>query len=81
VKLETVTGDVIQLSEWSGYSLNYVMECGKDWVADVSIADGGKPENYRKARVFTSKNPGVANLMRLAHERRGLVIKSISGAC
>lgn len=76
VKITTVTGEIIKLSRWAGYSLNYVIECGQDWVADVSVVDGAKPENYRKARVFVSKNSGVANLMRLAHERRALVIKS-----
>jgi hypothetical protein len=77
VKLETVTGEIVTLSEWAGYSLNYVIECGRDWVADISIVDGAKPENYRKARVFASKNPGVENLMRLAHSRGDLVIKAV----
>lgn len=79
VKLKTVTGETILLSEWAGYSLDYVIECGQDWVADVSVTDGAKPENYRKARVFVSKNSGVSNLMRLAHERGELVIKSANG--
>jgi hypothetical protein len=79
VKLLTVTGEIIRLSRWAGCSLNYVIECGQDWVADVSLTDGVKPENHRKARVFASQNSGVANLMRLAHERRQLVIKSPNG--
>lgn len=77
MKLETVTGEIIKLSKRAGYSLNYVMECGRDWVADISIVDGVKLENHRKARVFASKNPGVANLMRLAHERGALMIKTV----
>ena len=77
MKLTTVTGETIKLSKWAGYSLNYVMECGSDWIADISITDGAKPENYRKVRVFVSKNPGVENLMRLAHSRGDLVIKAV----
>ena len=76
MKITTVTGEIIKLSRWAGCSLNYVIECGQDWVADVSVTDGARPQNYRKARVFVSKNSGVANLMRLAHERRELIIKS-----
>ena len=79
MQLESVTGEIIELSEWGGYSLNYVIECGQDWVADVSIADGEKPENARKARLFVSKNPGVQLLMQLAHERGELAIKSVNG--
>ena len=77
MKIETVTGETIKLSKWAGYSLNYVMECGRDLVADISITDGSKPENHRKARVFASKNPGVANLIQLAHKRGALSIKSV----
>ena len=79
MKITTVTGEIIKLSRWAGCSLNYVIECGQDWVADVSVTDGARPENYRKARVFVSKNSGVANLMRLAQERRQLIIKSPNG--
>ena len=78
MKLQTVTGEIIKLSKWSGYSLNYVIECGKDWIADVSICDGGKPTNTRRhARVFASQNSGVENLMALAHARGELVIKHV----
>ena len=77
MKLEMVTGETIKLSKWAGYSLNYVMECGRDLVADINITDAVKPENYRKARVFVSKNPGVANLIQLADERGALLIKSV----
>jgi hypothetical protein len=75
MKIETVTGETIKLSRWAGYSLNYVLDCGRDLIADISITDGSKPENHRKARVFASKNLGVANLIRLAHERGALLIK------
>jgi hypothetical protein len=77
MKLEMVTGETINLSKWASYSLNYVMECGRDLVADISITDGSKPENHRKARVFASKNPGVANLIQLATESGTLSIKSV----
>lgn len=77
MKLEMVTGETIKLSKWAGYSLNYVIECGRDLVADINITDGSKPENCRKARVFVSKNPGVGNLIQLAAERGALSIKSV----
>lgn len=79
MKLETVTGETIDLGEWAGYSLNFVTECGRDWVADVSVVDGANPQDNRKARVFASKNPGVQHLIQLAHERGELRIKSIGG--
>ena len=75
MKIETVTGEIIRLSKYSGLSLNYVVECGRDWVADVKLVDGAKPENNRCARVFVSKHAGVATLMELAHARGQLAIK------
>lgn len=75
--LRTVTGETVQLSKWGGYSLNFVVACGKDWIADVSICDGAKPKNNRRARVFVSQNEGVASLMSLAHERGQLCIKHV----
>ena len=77
MKIQTVTGEVINLSRWAGVSLNYVIECGRDWIADVKIVDGAKRGNNRRARVFVSKNPGVRLLMELAWERRALEIKSV----
>ena len=78
MKIRTVTGEVIKPSRWAGVSLNFVMECGKDWIADVKIVDGAKRANNRRARVFVSQNPGVRQLMELAWERRALKIKSLS---
>jgi hypothetical protein len=77
MKLQTVTGETIEMSEWSGYSLNFVVDCGQDWIADVSICDGAKPANNRHARVFVSQNKGVENLMALAHARGELAIKHV----
>jgi hypothetical protein len=77
MKLQTVTGETIKLSKWGCYSLNYVIECGRDWVGDVSICDGAVAANHRKARVFVSENPGVKNLMELAYSRNELVIKTV----
>lgn len=81
VKIETVTGESIRLGRYSGYSLNFVIQCGADWIAEVQIADGTKPANNRRARVFASKNPGVQMLMELAHARGELPIKTIGGTC
>ena len=77
MKVHTVTGEVIKLSRCGGLCLNYGIECGHDWIADVQITDGAKPKNNRRARVFVSKNPGVAQLMSLAWERGALKIKSL----
>lgn len=81
MKVHTVTGEVIKLSRWAGLSLNYVIECGKDWIADVKIVDGVKRANNRRARVFVSQNPGVAQLMELAWARGALEIKSFHTGC
>jgi len=77
MNVQTVTGEVIKLSRWAGLSLHYVMECGTDWIAEVKFVDGSRPENNRRARVFVSKNPGVAQLMALAWERGALEIKTL----
>lgn len=77
MNLHTVTGETIKLSKWSSYCLNYVIECGRDWIGDVSIADGGVAKNNRKVRVFVSENSGVKDLMELAHSRKELVIKTV----
>jgi len=77
VKIHTVTGETIKLSRWSGCSLNYVMQCGNDWVADVSLVDGAVAGNNRHTRVFVSQNAGVKHLMGLAHSRGELVIKPV----
>lgn len=69
MKVQTVTGEVIKLSRWAGLSLDYVIECGTDWVAEVKIVDGAKRANNRRARVFVSQNPGVAQLMELGWAR------------
>lgn len=75
MKLETVTGENIELSDCAGYCLNFVVQCGQDWIAEISIHDGKFEKNHRSARVYVSKNPGVHNLMALAHERGELRIK------
>ena len=80
MKVETVTGEVIRLSQWASISLNYVIECGRDLIADVQIVDGAKRANNRRARVFASKNSGVARLLELAWERGALQIKSPNNA-
>lgn len=77
MKIETVTGEMIKLSRWAGVSLSYVIECGRDWIAEIKIVDGAKLENNRRARVFVSKNPGVRQLMELAWERGALEIKCV----
>jgi hypothetical protein len=77
MKVQTVTGEVIKLSRWAGVSLIYVIECGRDWVAEVKIVDGAKRVNNRRARVFVSKNPGISRLMELAWARGALEIKSL----
>ena len=77
MKVETVTGEVIKLSRWGGLCLNYVIECGHDWIADVQITDVARPKNNRSARVFVSKNSGVRRLMELAWEREALKIKTL----
>lgn len=77
MKVHTVTGEVIRLSRWSGLWLNYVIECGTDWIAEIKTVDGAKRANNRRARVFVSQNPGVARLMELAWARRALEIKSL----
>jgi len=78
MNLQTVTGEIIKLSQWSGYSLNYIVQCGKDWIAHVSICDGATPANNRRhARVFASQNKGVEGLMALAHSRGALKIKHV----
>ena len=74
MKLLTVTGEEIELGSWASYSLNYVIECGMDWIADVSICHEPGP---RKARVFVSQNAGVGHLMSLALDRHALVIKRV----
>lgn len=81
MKVQTVTGEVIKLSRWAGLSLNYVVECGKDWIAEVKIVDGAKRANNRRARVFVSQNPSVAQLMELAWARGALEIKSLRMGC
>jgi hypothetical protein len=81
MKVQTVTGEVIKLSRWAGLSLDYVIECGTDWVAEVKIVDGAKRANNRRARVFVSQNPGVAQLMELAWARGALEIKSLRMGC
>jgi len=58
-----------------GLLCNNVMECGRDWVAEIRIVDGGNSETPKRAPVFVSENPDVALLMNLAHSRRELEIK------
>ncbi len=58
-------------------TLSYVIECCTDWIAEVKFVDGKNRKNNRRARVFVSKNPGVATLMELASERGTLEIKSL----
>ncbi len=72
--ITTVSGKEIKLSKCSGYSLNYVIQCGKDWIADISMLDGKIAKNNKKARVFVSQNSGVATLMSLAMNRGELKI-------
>lgn len=75
MKIQTVTGETVKLSRFSGLTLNFVSPCGHDWVADVSLMDGKIPKNNRRARVYVSKHPGVAVLMGLAMNRKQLLIK------
>ncbi len=77
MKIRTVTGASINLSEFSVLWLRYVIPCGQDWIAEVQLCDIARPKNPRGARVFVSQNPGVAILMNLAHSRGELQIKSI----
>lgn len=80
MKVQTLTGEVIKLSRWAGLSLDYVIECGTDWVAEVKIVDGAKRANNRRARVFVSQ-VRCSQLMELAWARGALEIKSLRMGC
>jgi hypothetical protein len=77
MKIRTVTGATIRLSKHSALWLDYVIPCGRDWVAEVKLIDVGRPRNPSHARVFTSENLGVATLMSLAHQRGQLKIRTL----
>ena len=76
MKIRTVTGSTIKLGRFGGLWLRYVIPCGRDWIAEITIFDAGKPKTPNRARVFVSQNPGVATLMSLADSRGALEIKS-----
>ena len=76
MKIRTVTGSTIKFGRFGGLWLHYVIPCGRDWIAEIRIIDAGLRPTPNRARVFVSQNPGVAMLMRLAHSRGELEIKS-----
>ncbi|HSA11572.1 MAG TPA: hypothetical protein P5205_14490 [Candidatus Paceibacterota bacterium] len=79
MQVTTVTGETIRFSRWGALALNHVIECGHDWVANVSVIDGKKQKNSRRVHVFVSRNPDVAHLMQLALQRHDLNIQSGNG--
>jgi hypothetical protein len=76
MKIRTVTSSTIKLSRFGGLWLQFVIPCGRDWVAEIRIIDVGHRQIPNRARVLVSQNPGVAMLMSLAHSRGELEIKS-----
>jgi len=66
MKVKTVTGESIRLSGLDCLTLQFVIPCGQDYIAEVQLYSGNRSETSRRARVFVSENPGVATLMDLA---------------
>lgn len=73
--IRTVTDSTIKLSGTGAVWLKYVIPCGRDWIAEIKICNAGRTKTPDRARVFVSQNPGVAELMNLAHNRGELEIR------